>query len=386
MEAVTAGDLEGLCRLTKEKILIVGAFPPPELKVFGGIVTSCRALLNSSFSTRFDLILVDSTQISNPPPPFVTRAILALRRFLSFCYKTVETRPDAVILFASSGISLLEKGAMAWFSRFLHVPVLLFPRGGRLMDMAAASKFHNFWIRCSLKGADYFLCQGPAWHRFAIDIVQFAPSRAPTVPNWTATNALLAIGSARGTRKQNDIVKLLFLGWLEKEKGIFELLHACCELAHSYNFELVIAGRGHAEAGAKLLVSTSGLAGRVRFAGWVQGRELEQLLAESDVLVLPSWAEGLPNSMIEAMAAGLAVVVSSVGNVPDVVTNGCEALLVPAKDVESLRYALQRVLGDPELRGLIAARGHAFARKNYAVETAVHVLSESVMTAIKSRA
>lgn len=377
--------MEGINSLKRPKVLIVGAFPPSERKIFGGIVTSCKALIDSSFSSKFDLFLLDSTQISNPPPSFFKRTLLAGIRFFSFCRLIIFSRPDVVILFASLGGSIIEKGAMAWIARLLFIPALFFPRGAELIDIAASSTIQRLWIRWACRGATYFLCQGPAWQRFALEIIGFDLIHAPVVPNWTATNNLLAIGKDREKKKPGHIIQLLFLGWLEKEKGIFELLQACSVLAAAYSFRLIIAGRGHAEDAARKFIQQSDLSGSIHFVGWVQGEALEQLLADSDVLILPSWAEGLPNAMIEAMAAGLAVVVSAVGNVPDVVTDGQEAILVPPKRVDLLQRAIQRLLDDPNLREALAARGHAFVEKHYAVEPAIEILSKVITAAIKSR-
>jgi glycosyltransferase involved in cell wall biosynthesis len=369
--------------MIKKKILIVGAFPPPERKIFGGLVTSCQSLLDSSFVRHFKLLPVDSTQISNPPPGVVLRGLLSLRRFQIFLWKLIFERPQAVILFTAVGASVLEKGMMAWFSRILKIPVLLFPRGAGLISTVADSNFQRIWVSVSLKGATHFLCQGPAWQRFASEVLAFPLDRAPIIPNWTATNRLLTIGEQRASTSAAHIPQLLFLGWLEREKGIFELLEACQALSPLYSFRLVIAGRGHAEADARALVENMDLANVVDFSGWVQGEALDALFSASDILVLPSWAEGLPNAMIEAMAAKLAVVVSAVGNVPDLITDGQEALLVPPKDVQMLKEAIKRLLVDKAFYEELAERGHAFARDNFAVESAVEKLVVIVEMAIQ---
>ena len=367
-----------MTRKPKMTILIVGGFPPPGAKIFGGMVTSCKALLESSFSQRFEVELIDSTQISNPPPGLVTRAAIALKRLVAYSAKVVFGRPDAVVLFAAIGASILEKGAMAWMARLLGIPVFFFPRGAGLIDIAAGSRFHHAWIKASLRGGTYFLCQGPTWQRFATREIGFRLERAPIVPNWTASNRLLEIGARRVAQVPGHSPQLLFLGWLERSKGVFELLQACAELANSHSFRLIIAGRGNAEKAAREWVEQSALGRCVHFVGWVQGDDLDDLLAKSDVLVLPSWAEGLPNAMIEAMAAKLAVVVTAVGNIPDVVSDGVEALLVPPKDDVRLARALRGLLDDPLLCQSLAARGHAFARLHYAVEPAVERLSKII--------
>jgi len=87
--------------------------------------------------------------------------------------------------------------------------------------------------------------------------------------------------------------------------------------------------------------------------------------------VLPSWAEGLPNAMVEAMAARLAVVATRVGAIPEVVTHRRSAMLVEPRNPESLAAALAALLDDPQLRHEIAAEGFRIAAREFEVEYAV---------------
>jgi glycosyltransferase involved in cell wall biosynthesis len=215
------------------------------------------------------------------------------------------------------------------------------------------------------------LCQGPAWQKFSVTFLRFAPEYAPIVSNWTATPALLNIGRNRCFTLRNRPVHLLFVGWLDQEKGIHELIEACQRLARSHQFVLNIVGEGNASAAVREAITRHNLSGIIRLSGWLDGPDLHDALAEADVFVLPSWSEGLPNAMIEAMAAKLAVVVSSVGNIPDVVVQGCEALLVAPRDVAALQSALARVIEDPDLRRRLGDAGFSLAERQFGVEPAV---------------
>ena len=368
----------------KPKLLIVGAFPPKDTKIFGGVITTCQTLLDSDFPSQFDLLLIDSTQISNPPPAVAIRLFLAIRRFFSYLVILLFQYPDAVLLFASPGTSLLEKGVMAWIARAKRIPVLLFPRGGKLIDLVHRSPFQKLWVKITMRGATHILCQGSAWQRFAIDVLGFKESHTPIIHNWSATSELLQIGSQRTSSSPSLTLHMLFLGWLEEEKGVFELLEACRELAHHHAFELTIAGRGHAEQRARDFVSNNGLENHVHFVGWVQGAEKKALLETADILVLPSWAEGFPNAIIEAMAARVAVIVTAVGNVPDLLRSREEALIVPPKDSTALRVAIEELLIHSDLRWQLAEKGHLFARETFSVETGVTRLTEFIKEAISS--
>jgi len=369
----------------KPRVLFVGAFPPPGKPIFGGQITACRTLINSSFSQKFDIIGLDSTQISNPPPGLTVRLIRSFFRVVRFCMLLIKSRPNAVLLFSAVGASTAEKGLMGWLARIAGIPVLMFPRGAELIEVVSKSIFKRIWILASLRAATYFLCQGPAWQKFAVNVVGFRINRAPIVPNWTATDALLAIGRRRTSVTHDRPLQLLFLAWLEKEKGIFELLEACECLANSYNFNLVIAGRGHAECRARRFIERGTLMGRVEFAGWVEGEKLRLLLEKSDIFVLPSWSEGFPNAMIEAMAAKMAVVVSAVGNIPDILKNRENAMLVPPHDVNALLGAIQYLLANHDFRYALASRGHKFVEENHSVDVAVDQLSKVIFAAIEER-
>jgi glycosyltransferase involved in cell wall biosynthesis len=370
--------------MKRSKILFVGAFPPPEQKIFGGIISSCQALLSSSFPERFDLVLLDSTQKSNPPPGFFIRLLYGLKRTLSFVKLLFLDRPDVVLVFPALGASLVEKGMMCWLAKGLNIPSIISPRGGALLEQVNNSWFQRFWIKLAFGGASKVLCQGPAWQRFAIEILEFKRQDAPIIFNWTASRELLDIGRKKLCQPHRGAVRLLFLGWVDEEKGIFDLIHVLSELALTHDFHLTIAGKGNAEVGAKKIVIESSLTTRVTFAGWVQGVDLHDLMASSDILILPSWAEGLPNAMVESMAAGLAVGVSTVGNIPDVIRDGKEGLLFPPRDRERLKMVITRLIDDFDLRLDLAKAGHQFAEENFSVEPAVLKIQQMVASLVVS--
>ena len=351
------------------RLLFVGAFPAPERAVFGGMVTDCRALLRSSLPQRLTLDLVDSTQASHPPPGLLVRLMLAIKRFCGYIGRLERQRPDAVLLFTAAGASVLEKGAMAWYARARGVPALMFPRGGPVLDACRRSAFTRWWVRHAFGGARMVLCQGPTWQVFAREVLGFDRADAPLVPNWTATRELLALGAAR--RAHANIVRLLFVGWVDREKGIGELLEACRRLAASRQFELLLVGEGNLSQAAEEFVAQHRLERFIRFAGWRMGEELHAAYAQADVFVLPSWSEGLPNALIEAMAAGVACVITGVGSIPDVVHDEESALLIPPRDVVALERALARIIDDAGLRASLGAAAHRIAERDFSVEPAV---------------
>ena len=369
----------------KPRLLFVGAFPPPGRRIFGGMVSACRALLNSSFSQRLDLDLIDTTQISNPPPRLPVRLLLAGRRIVLFITSFERRRPDAVLLFIAPGASLVEKGVMAWYSRLRGVPALAFPRGGATIDDVERSTLHRRITRLALGGARMILCQGPRWQQFAREVCGMAAVDAPFIANWTASPQLLAVGAARTAPAMEATPHLVFVGWLDATKGVHELIEATIALAPAHDFRLSLAGEGNASKAARLRVAEAGLDDRIRFLGWQEPNAIPALLATGDIFVLPSHAEGFPNALVEAMAAGLVPVVTPVGTIPDLISDGINGLIVPVGNAVALAEALANVINNPARRQALAQAAHYFAQDHFAVEAAADKLVAAVETVMREK-
>lgn len=142
---------------------------------------------------------------------------------------------------------------------------------------------------------------------------------------------------------------LVCVGRLSPEKGHKVLLEAARALAVSgQEFQLLIIGDGPERSALERLRDRLELKDRVMFLG--QRKDMDMVYAASDILVLPSFKEGMPNVILEAMANGVAIVATRVGGVPEMVRDGKEALLVPPGDAHALRFALERMLRFPERR------------------------------------
>lgn len=158
--------------------------------------------------------------------------------------------------------------------------------------------------------------------------------------------------------------RVLFLGRLWREKGIDDLLAAAARVAPQLPaLQLVCAGDGELER-VQALAQRLGLAGRVELPGWLDGEPKARALREAAVFVLPSYAEGLPMGVLEAMAQGVPVVASDVGGVREAL--GDAGLLVAAGDVEALAGALAALLQDPARAAALGAAGRRRAEALFA--------------------
>ena len=361
-------------------LVFVGAFPAAGSGVFGGMVTSCRALMESSFAERLRVTTLDTTQRTVPPPPLWRRVGYAMQRAARFRRLLQTERPDAVLLMCADKLSFVEKSIMAGYARVHGIPGILAPRGGALMDDCRRSLLYRHFAGALFSLPTVILCQGPAWHSFFTGLYGMAASRCPIVPNWTASRELTELGERRRYHDHAE-VSVLFVGWLERTKGIFELLEAVDVLRADTQlprFRLVLAGEGSASEEARAYVRQNGLDTHVEFLGWADGAAKVAAYRNADIFTLPSHAEGLPNAMVEAMAAGLPVVVTTVGSVPDVIEHEGDGLLIGVRDPVALAAALRRLIQDAGLREQLGRRAASKAQAQFGVELAARRLVDIV--------
>lgn len=156
--------------------------------------------------------------------------------------------------------------------------------------------------------------------------------------------------STRALFEARDEQTLLFLGRLGERKGSYDLLRAVARISADFpDLRLLMGGDGEIDKVRKE-AQRLGIADRVGLLGWVKGPDKTALLNRASVYILPSYNEGLPMGVLEAMAAGLPVISTTIGGIPEAVTDGVEGYLVKPGDIDALAAALRRVLSDSNLR------------------------------------
>jgi glycosyltransferase involved in cell wall biosynthesis len=164
-------------------------------------------------------------------------------------------------------------------------------------------------------------------------------------------------------RPPRDRPTVFFLGRLSEPKGVWDLLAAVRPVAEQVpNVRFVVGGTAEfpaVEAEIARAAAEPGLGARVEFPGTLTGDQKLAAFAAADVFCLPSHLENQPVVLLEAMAAGLPVVSTRVGTIPELVSDGVEGFLIAPRDRDALTAQLVRLLGDPELRAGMGSRGRA---------------------------
>ncbi|MEM9948142.1 MAG: glycosyltransferase family 4 protein [Cyanobacteria bacterium P01_D01_bin.36] len=209
-----------------------------------------------------------------------------------------------------------------------NLPAVLRTVVNRLLQQAdgyimLSQSWKDYYVKaCGLEAAEVIVLPNPA-------------EMPDTVPN--------RVGAAT--------VRFAFLGRIGQRKGAFDLIRAFASMPTELRErgELLMAGDGD-EEGARALSAELGVAERVKFLGWINPAERNQLLQRANAFVLPSYNEGLPMAMLEAMAWALPTISTPVGGIPEFLDDGETGYLVEPGDVEKLAYSMERLIGDEGLR------------------------------------
>lgn len=181
------------------------------------------------------------------------------------------------------------------------------------------------------------------WSRF------YPPGRYRLVANALAPTPRDERVPVRAPR-QPGVPELLFVGRLIREKGVYELIDAFADVRSRRACRLTVAGEGPELDRLRLRASRLGIDRDVEFTGHLPENELDRMYRRADVLVLPSYSEGLPTVLLEAMSVGLPIVTTRIRGAADHLVEGENALFVPMRESDALAGALDRLLDDEALR------------------------------------
>lgn len=230
--------------------------------------------------------------------------------------------------------------------------------GARGSDLRVRDPVSRLLTRPVLRGAERILVVSEDLGRVAATTYGADPARIRVVPN--GCDAALFRPADRASARSalgvdGDARLVLYVGRLVAEKGLRELLDAACMLAsRTPGLELVLVGDGPLRP--ELASRIASLRGpRVRLVGAQDPARVAEWMAAADVVTLPSYSEGHPNVLVEALACGRPVVTTNVGGIPEVVDAGC-GRLVPPRDAAALADALHETLAGEWDESTLAAR------------------------------
>ena len=212
-----------------------------------------------------------------------------------------------------------------------------------------ASSFHVYYknagifrpyVRYIFRKADAVICLSDKWYEFYS--TNFQIRNLVIVKNVIERSA-----QKPAPLPETGPVKLLFLGLIGERKGIFDLLKVLETHPDKFNdnLRLNIGGNGEVDRLTET-IKTKHRSGNVQFEGWVVGERKNELLRDCDIYILPSYNEGLPISILEAMANGKAIISTTIGGIPEVVIPGRNGWLFEPGNLDQLTAVLSDAISD----------------------------------------
>ncbi|MDB4976236.1 MAG: hypothetical protein JWN48_4577 [Myxococcaceae bacterium] len=183
---------------------------------------------------------------------------------------------------------------------------------------------------------------------------------------------------ARAPTPVPDVARFVSVGRLSEQKGQLLLVEAAAQLKREgRTFELVLVGDGPMRPEIEALIARDGLREQVRITGWASGDEVRQEIEAARVFVLPSFAEGLPVVLMEALGRGRPVITTYIAGIPELVQNDVNGWLVPAGSVTDVAVAMRAALdATPERLTAMGAAGYQRVHEMHDVELNAQVLGE----------
>jgi glycosyltransferase involved in cell wall biosynthesis len=318
--------------MSRPAVLLCG----PSLAAISGVTTHVNGLLDSRLRGEFAL---SHFQVGSEGRD--EGALSRLLRFVTspFALAAAVLRRGAAVVHLNTSLN-----PKAWWRDLVYLTVakacgarvVLQVHGGALGNFAFAPQTMLFRpdavVVLSRREHD-------AWRRLA------PGQNVSVLPNGIDSSPYFKHG--RAATAPDAPLRIAYIGRLAAGKGLTETIEAIAlARANGVATRLVIAGGGPEEGRLRALVRSLDLENEVRFAGPAFGEDKTRLLAESDVLCLASYSEGLPYALLEAMAAGVVPIVTRVGGIPDVVNEGVHGAFVPTQDCDAIAQAIESLSRD----------------------------------------
>jgi len=343
--------------MKREIVYLIG----PSTETRGGIGYVIGTYLNSSLAARFELFHI----VTQREGGAFTKSVTFAKALCRFAFLGMSRGGRLVHIHSSVGTSFLRKVCFFFIARCMGLPVIFQFHSGHFLDYYSKS---GYSIKCLiehvLRSTRLNVALTESWARTLKACMEEC---APVAVIGNPINTSVYKPGPRRTGR-SEAARLVFLGAIIKNKGVYDLVESA-KLLKSQGLEphFTIAGDREIDQ-LKAHCKAAGVEDLFEFPGWVSETKKLSLLWDSDLLILPSYAEGLPLCVLEAMACGLPIVCTGVGGLSDLVQHGENGLLFRPGEIAGLAQHISTLLKDDSMRRRIADNNVAKINRDYAVE------------------
>ena len=337
-----------------------------DLDGMGGVRAVVKGYVDGGLFERYRCIYVASHRAGSHWVKITT----ALKAWLRVAVLLRKLDSPLVHVQTASRGSFWRKFVVCLLARVAGRPYIVHLHGGGFTRFYEneSSPLGRRLIRNTLGHAALVIALSEEWRERLLKI-------CPTAKVEVLHNAVAIPDTARLRRLEDHETTLLFLGHLLRDKGVYDLVRAFALIARRFpRSKLVLGGVGHVDEVHKLAGQLE-IQARVSCPGWLGPERKLAALATSSLFVLPSYAEGMPMALLEAMSWRLPVIATPVGGIPRVIEHDVNGLLVAPGDIEGLAAAIRRLLEDPALRERLGQAARATIETHFSLPDALEKLS-----------
>lgn len=248
-------------------------------------------------------------------------------------------RIKIVHIHTASNNSFRRSAMFITLAKIFRRKVVIHIHGGGFREYYEKNKEY---VHRQLEKCDTIIALTNYWNEFFLSI---GFNNVVVVPN------IVDAPVTEQKKGDDNITHILYLGLITKQKGIYDLLEAFIEHKDELKDKVLLHIGGNGET-RKLqeIIAQKELSRIVKFEGWVSGQKKIELLNNADIFILPSYTEGLPISILEAMSYSLPIISTPVGGIPEVIKDGENGFLVQPGDKKALYNAIMNLVEDKSLR------------------------------------
>ena len=327
---------------SKPQILMVGMHLT---KTRGGITTLIGEILKSPLKDEFEFVYIESQAEDYGS---IGKAFLAARALAKFVFACWRLRSEIVYVHLGSNASLYRESVFIFLAKIFGKKVFTHFHAGDINNYYPfQSKIGRKFIRQAIRSSDKIIAVSEESAGQLRNIT--GSNNIFVIPNAIDTSAFKFSERSTGERQTEQPVRLLFVGAIGKLKGEKDLIEALAILRDRYS-DIKVSFLGYGAEGLKSYCEQLKVYHFIEFLGAVSMTERIGFFQKADIFVLPTYAEAMPMSIIEAMAAGLPVISTTVGGIPELIENGVDGLLYAPGDVDALAEKISFLLDNKNIR------------------------------------
>lgn len=331
--------------------------------VKGGIAAVVSGYYGSKLEQDYDMVYVESYKDGGK----LTKLFKGICGYFHFAKVLLIDHPDIVHIHSSFGPSFYRSIPFIYMSFLTRKPIINHIHGSEFDKFYTnASERKKRLIKKVWKKCTRFIVLSDSWKDRFSEVI---PNRKMIViENYSIVK--------NGIDRNKCHNQILFLGAINRMKGCYDMVDVIKHISKAVpDIKMIVAGAGDIEQ-VKSKAKAEDVAEHFIFPGWVRGEQKEKLLKDSDIFFLPSYTEGMPMSILDAMGYGLPIIASNVGGIPRIVHEGKNGFMCDSGDTIGFAEAIIQIMMNDIMRKDMGKQSLKIVKERYSLEKHIEELEK----------